>query len=92
MPLHCTAQHCTCSTSRPAPHPQDVAQLVVVVNQGILQQASRDLTIAQASTIADNTLEYTIRAILWALRAPEILVTTQGEPAAAPAAVCSCWH
>ncbi len=58
--------------------PQDIAQLVVVVNQGILQQASKELTIAQASTIADNTLEYTIRAILWALRAPEILVGAQG--------------
>jgi hypothetical protein len=69
-----------------APSPQDISQLVVVVNQGILPQASKELTIAQASTIADNTLEYTIRAILWSLRAPEILVGAQGERCGAAAA------
>lgn len=80
----CPAHNTACDMS-PVMHcaPQDIAQLVVVVNQGILQQASRDLTIAQASTIADNTLEYTIRACLWALNAPEILVATQGKAAAA---------
>jgi hypothetical protein len=63
---------------KPTRPPQDIAQLVVVVNQGILQQASKELTISQASTIADNTLEYTIRAILWSLKAPEVLVGAQG--------------
>lgn len=30
----------------------------------------------EASRIADNTLEFTVRSMLWALRAPEILKVT----------------
>jgi len=33
----------------------------------------------EASNIADNTLEYTVRSLLWALRAPEILKAASGE-------------
>ena len=42
--------------------------LQVVVEQGVLTKASAELTMAQASAIADNTLEHTVRATLWALR------------------------
>lgn len=50
----------------------------MIYPQDILTKASTDLTIADASGIADNTLEFTIRAILWALRAPEVLRANRG--------------
>ncbi|GBF92940.1 hypothetical protein Rsub_05776 [Raphidocelis subcapitata] len=56
----------------------DVAQLTVVVAQGVLQRASAELTIQQASAIADNTLEFSVRSALWALGAPEVLRASQG--------------
>jgi hypothetical protein len=58
---------------------RDVAQLAVVVSQGVLQRASAELTIQEASAIADNTLEFSARSVLWALGAPEVLRASQGE-------------
>lgn len=34
---------------------------------------------SEASAIADNTLEYTVRSLMWALHAPEVLKVTRGE-------------
>lgn len=42
----------------------------------------------EASNIADNTLEHTVRSLLWALRAPEILKAASGERRAAASYVC----
>lgn len=50
----------------------------VVVDQNVLIKASPDLTMAEATSIADNTLQYTVRSTLWALRAPEILMVCNG--------------
>jgi hypothetical protein len=50
----------------------------VVVAQGVLQRASAELTIKDASAIADNTLEFSVRSVLWALGAPELLRASQG--------------
>lgn len=36
------------------------------------------MTIAEATMIADNALEHTVRSLLAALQAPEILKSTQG--------------
>ncbi|GAX83431.1 hypothetical protein CEUSTIGMA_g10856.t1 [Chlamydomonas eustigma] len=58
---------------------EEVASLVVVIDQNVLTRASSDLTMSEASSIADNTLEYTVRSLLWALRAPEILKVTHGS-------------
>lgn len=52
--------------------------------QGVLQRASAELTIKDASAIADNTLEYSVRCVLWALGAPELLIASQGEAGAPP--------
>lgn len=52
--------------------------LQVVVDQDVLTKASAELTIAEASAIADKTLQFTVRFILWALRAPEILLVSNG--------------
>mmetsp|Transcript_6724 Transcript_6724/g.14841 ORF Transcript_6724/g.14841 Transcript_6724/m.14841 type:complete len:727 (-) Transcript_6724:464-2644(-) len=60
-------------------HMEHVASFVVVIDQGVLTRASSELTIPEASAIADNTLEYTVRSVLWALRAPEILKVTNGS-------------
>jgi hypothetical protein len=51
----------------------------VVVPQGVLTRASAELTINQASAIADNTLEVSCRAILWALNVPEVLRASAGK-------------
>jgi hypothetical protein len=51
----------------------------VVVPQGVLTRASAELTINKASAIADNTLEVSCRAILWALNVPEVLRASAGE-------------
>ena len=59
----------------------DVAQLTVVVAQGVLQRASAELTIKDASAIADNTLEYSVRCVLWALGAPELLIASHAGAA-----------
>ena len=53
--------------------------LQVVIDQNVLIKASAELTMTEASSIADNTLEYTVRSLLWALRAPEILKANNGE-------------
>ncbi len=51
----------------------------MVIDQNVLTRASSELTMTEASAIADNTLEYTVKSLLWALRAPEILKATNGE-------------
>lgn len=51
--------------------------------QGVLTRASADLTINEASAIADNTLEVSCRAVLWAVGAPEVLLASGGEHLAA---------
>ena len=53
--------------------------LQVVIDQNVLIKASAELTMTEASSIADNTLEYTVRSLLWALHAPEILKANNGE-------------
>lgn len=40
------------------------------------------MTVAEATNIADNALEHTVRTILAALQAPEILKSTSGQAAA----------
>jgi hypothetical protein len=50
----------------------------VVVPQGVLTRASAELTINEASAIADNTLEVSCRSILWALNVPEVLRASAG--------------
>ena len=50
-----------------------------MIDQNVLIKASAELTMNEASSIADNTLEYTVRSLLWALRAPEILKANDGE-------------
>ncbi len=60
----------------------------VVVAQGVLQRASAELTIKDASAIADNTLECSVRSVLWALGAPELLRASQG--ACVGVFVCVC--
>ena len=44
-----------------------------------LMRASAELTMTEASSISDTTLEYTVKSIMWALRAPEVLKVTHGE-------------
>ena len=56
----------------------EVAQLTVVVPQAVLVRASSELTVKDASAIADTTLEFSMRAILWALGAPELLIAAAG--------------
>ena len=51
----------------------------MVIDQNVLIKASAELTMTEASSIADNTLEYTVRSLLWALRAPEILKANSGK-------------
>lgn len=47
----------------PAPH---CVQLVV--EQGVLLRASKELTMATATGIADSAMEYTVKCVLWALK------------------------
>jgi hypothetical protein len=49
------------------------------VDQNVLTRASSELTMHEASAIADNTLEYTVRSLLSALKTPEVLKVTRGE-------------
>ena len=51
----------------------------VVIDQNVLTRASSELKMSEASAIADNTLEYTVRSLMWALHAPEVLKVTRGE-------------
>lgn len=44
----------------------------------MLTKASSEVTMLEASAIADVTLEATVRSILWALKAPELLKVTDG--------------
>lgn len=50
----------------------------VVVDQDMLTKASAELTIPEAGAIAENTLQYSVRSLLWALQAPEILKASNG--------------
>lgn len=50
----------------------------VVVDQDVLTKASAELTIPEAGAIAENTLQYSVRSMLWALQAPEILKASDG--------------
>jgi hypothetical protein len=63
-----------------------VVAVQVVVPQGVLTRASAELTINEASAIADNTLEVSCRSILWALNVPEVLRASAGEQTKAAAA------
>ena len=51
----------------------------MVVDQDVLTKASAELTIPEAAAIAENTLQYSVRSMLWALQAPEILKASNGE-------------
>jgi hypothetical protein len=62
----------------------EVAQLTVVVPQAVLVRASSELTVKDASAIADTTLEFSMRAILWALGAPELLIAAAGRGVMCP--------
>ena len=55
---------------------------LVVVEQDVLQRSfgGAAMTVAEATLIADAALEHTVRAILDALLAPEILKSTRGAP------------
>lgn len=44
------------------------SNMQMVVEQGVLLRASKDLTMATATGIADSAMEYTVKCILWALR------------------------
>lgn len=59
---------------------EEAAHLVVVVEQDVLSKAvgGSTMTVAEATNIADNALEHTVRTILAALQAPEILKSTSG--------------
>ena len=47
------------------------------------------MTIAEATMIADNALEHTVRSLLAALQAPEILKSTQGVLSGHLFCICS---
>ncbi|DBA68374.1 hypothetical protein WJX79_000768 [Trebouxia sp. C0005] len=59
---------------------EEAAHLVVVVEQDVLSKAvgGSAMTVAEATNIADNALEHTVRTILASLQAPEILKSTSG--------------
>ncbi|DBA92080.1 hypothetical protein WJX77_001940 [Trebouxia sp. C0004] len=59
---------------------EESAHLVVVVEQDVLSKAAGGsaMTVAEATNIADNALEHTVRTILASLQAPEILKSTSG--------------
>lgn len=61
----------------------------MVVPQGVLTRASAELTINEASAIADNTLEVSCRSILWALNVPEVLRASAGKHKTAAGAMSS---
>ncbi|PSC70531.1 nudC domain-containing 2 [Micractinium conductrix] len=56
------------------------AHMVAVMEQDVLLQAFGDaqMTVAEATNIADNALEHSIRCILQAVQAPEILRSSRG--------------
>ena len=51
----------------------------VVVDQGVLTRAASDLTVSGASSIADNTLEYSMRCVMWALHSHELMHVADGQ-------------
>ncbi|KAK9810099.1 hypothetical protein WJX72_004870 [[Myrmecia] bisecta] len=59
---------------------EEAAHLVVVIEQDVLSKVTGGaaMTVAEATMIADNALEHTVRSILAALQAPEILKSTAG--------------
>jgi hypothetical protein len=50
------------------------------VHQGVLPQAMDGMTMAQASDIANNTMEACIKAQLWAVESHHLLVVNTGRP------------
>lgn len=58
---------------------EDVAHLVAVVRSDTLLKSSADLTMDAARSIAETTLEFMVRSILWALQAPEMLKVSRGS-------------
>ena len=69
---------CMGNDDPPALYPNLTHVTQVTIDQNVLVRASSELTMPEASRIADNTLEYTVKTMLWALRAPEILKVAQG--------------
>ncbi|KAK9865083.1 hypothetical protein WJX84_002741 [Apatococcus fuscideae] len=59
---------------------EEAAHFVTVIEQDVLAKVGGGaaMTIAEATMIADNALEHTVRSLLAALQAPEILKSTQG--------------
>ncbi|KAK9846543.1 hypothetical protein WJX81_006281 [Elliptochloris bilobata] len=62
---------------------QDAAHLVAVIDQDVLTHVGlgaggAPMTMAEATLIADNALEHTVRTVLAALTAPELLKSTRG--------------
>lgn len=53
---------------------------MVVIEQDVLSRAGGGaaMTVAEATLIADNALEHTVRCTLQALLAPELLKSTKG--------------
>ena len=50
-----------------------------VLSKVMMNAAGSPMTVAEATLIADNALEHTVRCVLAALQAPEILKSTQGD-------------
>ena len=59
---------------------EDAAHLVAVMEQNVLMQAFGDsqLTVSEATDIADTALEHTVRCVLQAVQAREILKSSGG--------------
>lgn len=59
---------------------EEAAHLVVVVEQDVLCKVAgaSAMTVAEATTIADNALEHSVRTVLASLQAAEILKSTDG--------------
>ena len=59
-----------------------------VLSQVMTNAGGTPMTVAEATLIADNALEHTVRCLLAAMAAPEVLKSTQGAfprlPAPAP--------
>ena len=50
-----------------------------VLSQVMTNAGGTPMTVAEATLIADNALEHTVRCLLAAMAAPEVLKSTQGE-------------
>lgn len=49
-----------------------------VLSQVLTNAGGTPMTVAEATLIADNALEHTVRCVLAAMAAPEVLKSTQG--------------